>query len=72
MFRKVEFFFLVLYIFISVVYIVCTPPFCRGEVEAPNKFSKQGGGRLDRTLTFRGGLLEKRGVTFFRGVAIVT
>ena len=29
-------------------------------------------GWLDRTSTFRGGLLGKRGVTFFRGVAIFT
>ena len=38
-------------------------------VEPPTKFSKRGGGRgLDRTSsTLVGGLLEKRGVTFFRG-----
>ena len=42
-------------------------PFCRG-VEPSNKFSKKrgGGGGLDRTSTFRGGLLGKRGVTFFK------
>ena len=48
------------------------PPFLqRGEVEPPTKFSKRGGA-LDRISTFRGGLLGKRGVTFFRGVAIFT
>ena len=49
--------------------IVCSPPlpFCRGRgrVEPPTKFSKRLG--LDRTSTFRGGLLGKRGATFFRG-----
>ena len=41
-------------------------PFCRG-VEPSTKFSKKkGGGKLDRTSTFRGGLLGKRGVTFFK------
>ena len=47
--------------------IVCTPPpsFCRGrggrvQVEPPTKFSKRGGG-LERTSTFREGLLGKRG-----------
>ena len=50
---------------------MCTPPFCwEGGVEPPTIFSKGGG--LDRTSTLRGGLLEKRRVTFFRGVAIVT
>ena len=42
--------------------------------EPPTKFSKKEGGRgegLDRTSTLRRGLLEKRRVTFFRGVAIV-
>ena len=34
------------------------------------KFSKRGG--LDRTSTFRGGLLGKWGVTFLRGVTIFT
>ena len=34
-------------------------PFCRG-VEPPTKFSKRGEG-LDRTSTYRGGLLGKRG-----------
>ena len=37
-----------------------------GGVEPPTKFSKRGG--LDRTSTFRGGLLRKRGVTFSRGL----
>ena len=34
-----------------------------GGVEPPTKFQKGG---LNRTSTFRGGLLEKRGVTFSR------
>ena len=29
------------------------------------------GGKLDKTSTLRGGLLEKRGVTFLRGIAIL-
>ena len=42
------------------------PPYSAGGggVEPPTKFSKRG---LDRTSTFRGGLLGQRGVTFFRG-----
>ena len=40
------------------------PPFSAGGVEPPNKVSKRG---LDRTSTFSGGLLRKRGITFFRG-----
>ena len=40
--------------------------FCR-EAEPPTKFSKRGE-RLDRTSTFRGGLLGKRGITFCKGV----
>ena len=38
-----------------------------GGVEPPTKFSKGEGGRLDKTLTFRGSSWE-RGGTFFRGV----
>ena len=40
-----------------------------GGVEPPTKFSKRvrGGGGLDRTSTFRGGLLGKRGGDFFQG-----
>ena len=48
---------------------MCTPPsFLEGEggVEPPTKFSKRG--RLDKTLTFRGGLLKKGG-DFFSGAA---
>ena len=47
--------------------------FCKGAgeggggVELPTKFKKGG---LDRTSTFRVGLLGKRGVTFFRGVQL--
>ena len=45
------------------------PPFCRGLSLQPN-FQKGG---LGRTSTFRGGLLGKREVTFFREeCAIVT
>ena len=38
-------------------------------VEHPIKFSKRG--RLGRTSTLRGGLLEKRRVTFFRGAVAI-
>ena len=45
---------------------------CLHMVEPPTKFSKTGGGEgLDRTSTFRGGLLGKTG-DFFQGVAIFT
>ena len=54
--------------------IVAIPPFLQGEVgrggggvEPPIKFSKREGG-VERTSTFRGRLLGKRGVTFFRRV----
>ena len=50
------------------MHIVCTPPLCWGErVEPPTKFSKRGGGRLDRTSTFRGGCWERGGDFFQRG-----
>ena len=41
--------------------IVCTPSFLQGggEVESATKFSKRG--MLDKTFTFRGGLLGKGG-----------
>ena len=43
------------------------PPFLRGwEVEPPTKFSKRG---LDKTSTFRGGLLGERGWHFSGGGA---
>ena len=50
-----------------------SPPFLlgMGGIEAQTKFSKRGEA-LDRTSTFRAGLVGKRGVTFFRGVAIFT
>ena len=41
------------------------PPFCRG-VQPLTKFLKKGGGGLDGTSAFRGELLGKRGITFFR------
>ena len=41
------------------------PPVSAGGVEPSTKFSKRRG--LDRTSAFRGGLLGKRGVTFFKG-----
>ena len=44
------------------------PSFCRGGgggIEPPTKFSKRGGG-LDRTSTFKGGLLGKTGLTLFK------
>ena len=40
-------------------------------VRPPIKFSKKGGGGLDRISIFRGGLLGKRGVTFFKEVAVL-
>ena len=53
--------------------MMCThtppPSFCRGRggggLSLQPNFQK--GGELDKTSTFRRGLLEKRGVTFFRG-----
>ena len=45
----------------------CAPhPLSAEGVEPPTKFSKRRGG-LDRTSTFRGRLLGKSVVTFFRG-----
>ena len=48
-------------------YAWCAPPpysaGAEGGVESPTKVSKRW---LDRTSTFRGGLLGKRGVTLFR------
>ena len=47
-------------------YAWCAPPCsagAEGGVESPTKVSKRW---LDRTSTFRGGLLGKRGVTLFR------
>ena len=41
------------------------PPFSAGRLNLPPNFQKKGG--LDRTSTLRGELLEKKGVTFFRG-----
>ena len=44
------------------------PPFLPGGgVESPTKFSKTGGGGLDRTLIFRGGWWERRGELFDGG-----
>ena len=45
-----------------------TPLSAGGGLEPPTKFSNSGG--LDRSFTFRGGLLEKREVIFFRGVMV--
>ena len=42
------------------------PPFCR-RVEPPTKFSKRGAWTGPQLLEGVGGLLEKRGMTFFRG-----
>ena len=49
------------------------PTFCWGAegVKPPTKFLKRDGG-LDKTSTFRGGLLGKRWVAFFRVGAIFT
>ena len=41
-----------------------TPPFCLGRLNLLPNFQKGG---LDRTSILRGGLLKKRGVTFFGG-----
>ena len=54
--------------------IVCTPLFLQGGrggggLSLQPNFQK---GVLGKTSTFRGGLLGKMGVTFFRGVAIYT
>ena len=53
---------------------MCTPPFCSGEGEGggvnllPN-FQNEGGGSRGRLTgpVFKGGLLGKRGMTFFGG-----
>ena len=37
------------------------PPLSAGGIEPPTKFSKKKGGGLDRTSTFSGNLLGKRG-----------
>ena len=42
-----------------------TPSLSAGELSLHPNFQKGGG--LDRTSTFRGGLLGKRGMTFFKG-----
>ena len=49
------------------------PPFLLGEggVEGLKLLPNFQKGGVDRTSTLRGGLLEKREVTFFRGVAIL-
>ena len=66
-FRKVQFFFLVLYFFISVVYIVCIhSSFCRREGEggwAFQKIFKKGGGGWQDHNFYRG-VTGKEGVTF--------
>ena len=57
-----------------IVRIVCTPVFVGEGGWTSNQIFKKGK-RLDRTSTFREGLLGKRGVNFFRGgegAAIVT
>ena len=63
MYRKVQFFFLVLYFVIIVVYIVWPPLSVAvgrgGVVKPPTKFSKKGS--LDRLLNLRRGLLRKKG-----------
>ena len=44
------------------------PPFCKGgEVEPLTKFSKWGGGWLDKNSTFRGSCWERGGMNFFQG-----
>ena len=40
-----------------------------GELNLQPNFQKEGGA-LGRTSTFKGGLLGKRGMTFYRGIAI--
>ena len=61
MYRKVEFFFLVLYFFISVVYILCTPVLSVGRI-----FKNGGGGGLTGPYLLEGGCWE-RGGDFFQG-----
>ena len=53
-------------LFLVMTVIVCTPSFCWGDWTSYRIFEK--GGELDRTLILRGRLLEKRGVTFLRGL----
>ena len=52
--------------------IVCTPPLSAGGggggLSLKLNFLKGGG--LDKTSAFRGGLLGKRGMTFFRGLQL--
>ena len=48
------------------------PPFLVDEIEPPTKFSKTAGGELEKISIFRGALLGKRGMTFFRGAAVLT
>ena len=47
------------------------PPFCRGVQPLTKFLNKEGGGGLDGTSAFRGGLLGKRGITFFRGGVVI-
>ena len=42
------------------------PSFSAGGLSLQPNLKKKGGGRLDRTSTFRGCLLGKRGMTLFR------
>ena len=44
------------------------PLSAEGWVEPPTKFSKRGGGVLERALIFRGGLVRKRRWPFQEGV----
>ena len=48
------------------VLILCTPPLSAGGALSLQSNFQKGRG-LDRTSTFRRGLLGKRGATFFRG-----
>ena len=46
-------------------------PFLLGGVERPTSYQIFKKGRLDRISVLRGGLLEKSGLTFFRGELVV-
>ena len=67
--------YLSIYLSIYIYIIVCTPPpplSAGGEgVKPPTKFLKRDRG-LDKTSTFRGGLVGERWVAFFRVGAIFT
>ena len=68
--KETKILFIETYKILTGIRILCTPRFCYGGggggVELPTKFSKGGEG-LGKTSIFRGTLLGKNGVTFYRG-----